>query len=116
MKSTFDMGLIGLGVMGRNLALNVAEHGYSLLGHDRDREKVEATHRAAGGSLALDATLDIADFVAHLKAPRVVMLLVPAGAPVDAVIDELKPLLREGDIIIDGGNSHFRDTERRQKA
>src|SRR5437868_2931139 len=102
------MGLIGLGVMGRNLALNVADHGYSLLGHDRDREKVEATHLAADGGLPIDATLDVADFVARLKTPRVVMLLVPAGAPVDAVIDELKPLLKEGDIVIDGGNSHFR--------
>jgi 6-phosphogluconate dehydrogenase len=109
-----ELGMIGLGVMGRNLLLNMADHGYSVAGYDKDLAKVynlnkEAEGRPIGGADTLK------DLIAQLREPRVVMLLVPAGPPVDAVISELIPLLKGGDLVIDGGNSYFRDTERRSK-
>jgi 6-phosphogluconate dehydrogenase len=104
--------MVGLGVMGRNLLLNMADHGFPVAGFDRDLAKVEAL-RQEGKGLDLLAADDLQDLLAGLRSPRAVMLLVPAGAPVDAVIGELAPLLQPGDLIIDGGNSHFKDTDRR---
>ncbi len=107
-----DFGIIGLGVMGQSLALNVERHGYSVAGFDVDPEKRDAlTGRAAGKSIAVYTTMD--DFLAHLTVPRKILAMVPAGKAVDAVIDELKGRLSPGDVLIDGGNSHFLDTERR---
>ena len=110
----FDFGLIGLGVMGRNFIMNVSEKGFSSLGYDLDKEKVnilnkDAEHLKVKGVNSLD------EFISGLNVPRKVMLLVPAGV-VDAVIKELTPILDSGDLIIDGGNSHPWDTEKRMKA
>jgi 6-phosphogluconate dehydrogenase len=106
------IGIIGLGVMGRNLALNIAEHGFEVAGYDRDPEKVkllgiEAETSPASGYESLSNMIDALDV------PRTILLLVPAGKPVDTVIADLLPFLEPQDCIIDGGNSHFRDTDLR---
>ena len=106
------IGMIGLGVMGRNLLLNMADHGFAVAGYDRDPEKVAAL-ASEGTGKPVAAEKELANFLGRLKTPRTVMLLVPAGAPVDAVIAELLPHLAAGDLIIDGGNSYFEQTERR---
>ena len=113
MKNTYDFGLVGLGVMGRNFILNVADNGFSAFGNDLDTEKVNALIQEGGDTNKVDASTDAKTFVAALSTPRKIMLLVPAGKIVDAVIESLLPLLDEGDIIIDGGNSFFTDTDRR---
>ncbi len=106
-----DIGLIGLGVMGRNLALNVADHGFSIVGLDLDKDKVKAlADEGDQKSVAAVSTMD--EFLSSLRKPRAVMLLVPAGKPVDAVVNDLSDRLDPGDIVIDGGNSHFTDTNR----
>jgi 6-phosphogluconate dehydrogenase len=108
-----EFGLVGLGVMGRNFILNVAEKGFSVIGVDLDLKQVEHL-RSEGEHLPnLMATHIIADFAASLSTPRKIMLLVPAGEPVDLAISGLLPFLHKGDCIVDGGNSHFVDTERR---
>jgi 6-phosphogluconate dehydrogenase len=112
-QATCDIGLVGLGVMGRNFLLNLADHGFSVVGLDRDEAKVARLADERGSKHDVTGTVDIAEFVSALKRPRAVMLLVPAGAPVDAVLEELVPRLDAGDIVLDGGNSHFRDTQRR---
>ncbi|MEQ9426621.1 MAG: NADP-dependent phosphogluconate dehydrogenase [Cyclobacteriaceae bacterium] len=111
-NNNHDFGLIGLGVMGRNFILNVADNGFSASGLDLDAEKVEALHDEGSGK-QIFGTQKIEEFVASLKTPRVIMMLVPAGKPVDNVIEDLLPHVEKGDIIIDGGNSHFDDTDRR---
>lgn len=108
-----QFGMIGLGVMGRNFLLNVADHGFSCAGYDLDAAK-RAALLTEGAGKAVVAAETIPDFVAQLAMPRKIMLLVPAGAVVDTVINDLLPHLETGDLIIDGGNSHFTDTERRQ--
>jgi 6-phosphogluconate dehydrogenase len=114
MNAGFDIGMVGLGVMGRNLLLNMADHGYSVAGLDTDASKVQAL-KSEGAGKKVDATTQSRDFVSMLRPPRPVVLLVPAGRAVDAVIQELLPLLSPGDLIIDSGNSHFSDTERRSR-
>jgi 6-phosphogluconate dehydrogenase len=109
-----EIGLIGLGTMGRNFLLNMADHGYAVAGYNRTEEKVDQL-LAEAGDRAIQGAKTIEDFVSLLKRPRRIVLLVPAGKPVDSVIEQLQPYLEEGDIIIDGGNSHFSDTERREK-
>src|SRR6187402_2576201 len=99
-------GMIGLGTMGRNFLLNVAEHGIAGIGFDLDGEKRQLL-LDEGAGMPLDAGTDLADFLAKLEKPRNIMLLVPAGPIVDKVIADLVPHLDEGDLIIDGGNSHF---------
>jgi len=101
-----------LGVMGRNLVLNMADHGCTVAGYDKDPEKTEALHREAEGREVRGAA-DIKEFIALLRRPRAVMLLVPAGAPVDSVIGDLAAHLEPGDLIIDAGNSYFKDTDLR---
>ena len=108
-----QIGMVGLGVMGRNLLLNMAEHGFAVAGYDKDPQKV-TTLRAEAGQLPIQGAENVADFVAMLQVPRAVMLLVPAGPVVDAVIRDLLPHLEKGDLIIDAGNSHFTDTDLRQ--
>ena len=105
-----EIGMIGLGVMGSNLLLNMADHGFAVAGYDRDPAKAAALSQAAG-SPKVQGTSVLPEFIAALRRPRAIMLLVPAGAPVDAVIEELLPLLAPGDLIIDAGNSHFKDTD-----
>jgi 6-phosphogluconate dehydrogenase len=111
-ENTFDFGMIGLGVMGRNLLLNIADHSFSIAGLDTDQLKVDALKKEAEEK-PVDGTTDMDAFIRMLKTPRRIMLLVPAGDPVDAVLKKALPLLQKGDVIIDGGNSHFTDTDRR---
>ncbi|MBT8186573.1 MAG: NADP-dependent phosphogluconate dehydrogenase [Croceitalea sp.] len=114
MAKTYDFGLVGLGVMGRNFILNVADNGFTAFGNDLDEEKVNALIDEGGDTDKVNASTEAETFVASLSKPRKIMLLVPAGKIVDAVIDNLTPLLDKGDIIIDGGNSFFTDTDRRE--
>ena len=109
----YEFGLIGLGVMGRNFILNIAENGHSAIGYDLDTEKVEALNKEAG-KYKVGGVNSLEDFVSQLSQPRKIMLLVPAGV-VDKALDDLLPLLQKGDLVIDGGNSHPNDTERREK-
>jgi 6-phosphogluconate dehydrogenase len=108
-----DIGMIGLGVMGLNFALNLAEHGYTVACYDKDPSKVEGARRL--NTKGIEGTTSLKEFIASLKLPRVVMLLIPAGPPVDSVIEELLPHLQKGDLILDGGNSYYKDTDVRSK-
>lgn len=112
-EAVADFGLVGLAVMGQNLILNVADHGFTVCAYNRTVAKVDhfLANEAKGKSI-IGAT-SIEDFVAKLKRPRKIMLLVKAGAPVDYLINDLLPHLEKGDIIIDGGNSHYPDSNRR---
>lgn len=109
----FDLGLIGLAVMGQNLVLNMADHGYSIAVYNRTHKTTEEFVTKAPDSVK--GFYDLKKFVTSLKRPRKVMLLVKAGNPVDSFISQLIPFLEKGDIIIDGGNSNFNDTNRRSK-
>jgi 6-phosphogluconate dehydrogenase len=109
-----EIGMVGLGVMGRNLLLNMADHGFMAAGYDKDPQKVEALRREAGAR-PLQGAETVAEFISLLRKPRVVMMLVPAGPIVDSVIRDLLPHLKAGDLVIDAGNSHFTDTDLRQK-
>ena len=111
-EQKFDFGMIGLGVMGRNFALNVADNGFSVIGLDTDAGKADALATEADSS-SVRGTTSTEEFVASLASPRRIMMLVPAGKVVDIVIDSLIPHLDKGDLIIDGGNSYFEDTDRR---
>lgn len=110
--ANYDIGMIGLGTMGRNLLLNMADHGIAGAGYDKNPAQVaqleeeDKTGRAKGFT-------DIKEFITNLKSPKAIIMLVPAGVIVDSVIEELLPLLDKGDILIDSGNSHFTDTNRR---
>ncbi len=108
----YVLGVIGLGVMGRNLALNMAEHGYRIAGYDKDRPKVVAFNGYAD-TAPVKGFNALGDFTSSLEDPRRVLLLVPAGEIVDSVIRELLPHLRPKDIVIDAGNSLYADTDRR---
>ncbi|SJM84012.1 probable 6-phosphogluconate dehydrogenase, decarboxylating 1 [Zygosaccharomyces bailii] len=108
-----DFGLIGLAVMGQNLVLNVADHGFSAVVFNRTVSKVDHFLANEAKGKNIKGAHSIEEFVSKLSRPRKIMLLVKAGKPVDYIIEELLPLLDKGDIIIDGGNSHFPDTNRR---
>ncbi|CAN5582527.1 hypothetical protein BH18ACI1_BH18ACI1_07850 [soil metagenome] len=108
-----QFGMIGLGTMGRNFLLNVAEHGFSGIGYNRSQDKLQLLLEE-GKDFNITGVDNIEDFVEGLESPRKIMLLVPAGKVVDSVISELLPYLDAGDLIVDGGNSHFPDTERRE--
>jgi len=114
-QSVFDFGMIGLGVMGRNLLLNMADHGFSVIGFDKDSTKTGALESAASPGTTVKGVAELATMVQLLQSPRKLMMLVPAGQPVDDVIESLIPLLGKGDVVIDGGNSHYTDTVRRVK-
>lgn len=114
MNNNYDFGLVGLGVMGRNFILNVADNGFTAYGHDMDTEKVNALKEEGNDLAKVSASTDVVEFVQNLSTPRKIMLLVPAGKIVDIVIESLLPHLDKGDIIIDGGNSFFTDTDRRE--
>ena len=113
MKELSDIGLIGLAVMGENLVLNMESKGFRVSVFNRTVEKVDKFMEGRGKGLNIYGAHSLEDFVASLKAPRKVFLMVKAGAAVDAFIDKLIPVLSPGDIIIDGGNTHFPDTARR---
>ena len=109
-----DIGIVGLSVMGRSLALNMADHGFKVGGYNRSAavtEQVMKEHPHQN----LTPFYDLDGLIASLSRPRKVMLMIQAGKPVDAVIEQLIPLLEQGDIILDGGNSFFEDTRRRTK-
>lgn len=112
--ATMDIGVYGMGVMGSNLALNIADHGFKVAGFNIDAEltrKVVTNHPHE----KMKGFYELKEFIASLKKPRRVILMITAGKPVDSVIDSLLPVMEEGDVIIDAGNSFFKDTIRRFK-
>src|SRR5207237_3947626 len=115
-KETCDIGLIGLAVMGQNLVLNMNDHGYRVAVFNRTVSKVDdfIQHEAKGTQVV--GAHSIEELIGSLKRPRRVMLMVKAGDTVDQMIDQIAPHLEKGDIIIDGGNSHYPDTNRRVKS
>ncbi len=111
-----DIGLIGLAVMGQNLALNIARNGYQISVYNRTSKKTkDFLETSAKDKSGIKGVYSLGELIATLKRPRKIMLMVKAGAAVDAVIAQLVPLMEEGDIFIDGGNSYFKDTMRRAK-
>ena len=111
-----QIGVTGLAVMGANLARNLARNGYTVALHNRSVEKTDALLAEHGADGDFIRTESLQELVDSLESPRRILIMVKAGAPVDAVIEQLTPMLDEGDIIIDGGNSHFPDTIRREHA
>ena len=109
------IGVVGLGVMGRNLAANMARNGFAVAGYDLDASKVRAFADAAPAGTAVVGTDSPASLMDALERPRRILVMVPAGKPVDSAIAHLRPHLDRGDIVIDGGNSYFLDTERRSE-
>jgi len=107
--------MIGLAVMGENLAMNIERNGYPIAVYNRDPKKVDDFVARTEGKQVIP-TKSAEEFVKALERPRKMILLVKAGDPVDWTIEQVKPFLEKGDIIIDGGNSYFKDTERREKA
>ena len=107
-----EIGMVGLGVMGRNLLLNMADHGFSVAGYDKDLSQVEALRKEAE-KRDIHCTANLQDFISSLRLPHTIILLVPAGAPVDSVINDLSGYLQKDDLIIDSGNSYFKDTNLR---
>jgi len=110
-----NIGLIGLGVMGQNLVLNMERNGFSIVGYDLDQAKLKASEKVFAGKNIIVA-YSLQEFIEHLESPRKIMMMVPAGKAVDSVIQDLKPHLAKGDLLIDGGNTYFPDTERRNNA
>ena len=115
MKTLADIGLIGLAVMGENLVLNMESKGFTVAVFNRTVEKVDQFMAGRGAGKKFIGAHSIAELCASLERPRTVMMLVKAGKPVDDFIEMIMPHLEPGDIIIDGGNSHFPDTIRRAK-
>jgi 6-phosphogluconate dehydrogenase len=107
-----QFGMIGTAVMGKNLALNILDHGYSVAAYNRELDMLEDAVKGT----ALQPAKTLAELVGALERPRCMMMMIRAGAPVDSVLGELSPLLEPGDIVIDGGNSWFEDTKRREAA
>ncbi|HOQ82138.1 MAG TPA: NAD(P)-binding domain-containing protein, partial [bacterium] len=110
-----DIGVIGMEVMGRSLALNMESKGYTVAVYNRTGEKTKAFAEGPAKGKNIIPTYEIKDFVEALESPKKIMLMVKEGAPVDAFIETLLPFLKHGDLIIDGGNSFFKDTIRRNK-
>jgi 6-phosphogluconate dehydrogenase len=111
-QQQYEIGMVGLGVMGCNLVLNMADHGCAVVGYDKDSTKLEELRKKSAERKICGAANAI-DFLTLLRKPRAIMLLVPAGAPVDSVIKDLLPHLDKNDLIIDAGNSCFKDTDLR---
>lgn len=111
-----DLGLIGLAVMGQNLVLNMERNGYAVMVYNRTREKSDAFLRGEAAGKRIAAAYSLKELVGSLKRPRVLILMIKAGPPVDQIIDDLSPYLEKGDLIIDGGNSFFLDTQRRAQS
>jgi 6-phosphogluconate dehydrogenase len=114
MSAKADFGMIGLAVMGRNLALNIQDHGFSVAVWNLETPVMEAFVAENTGKRFV-GTRTLAEFVAALEKPRRIMMMIKAGKPVDAVLEQLKPLLEKDDIVIDGGNTHFEETRRREE-
>lgn len=113
MAQQYDFGMVGIGVMGSNLLLNIADHGFSVIGYDTNPDKAKNLEEAASPNTVVKGTADLKEMMDGLKRPRKIMMLVPAGKPVDDVLQNLLPYLDKDDIVIDGGNSYFKDTLRR---
>ncbi len=113
-KGEYNMGIVGLGVMGQNFALNIGDHGFGVAGFDKDTEKVNNLNEQADDK-SVHGFADMKEFAASVGKPRIVVMLVPAGKPVDDVIADVLPHLSPNDILVDAGNSFFRDTDRRAK-
>jgi 6-phosphogluconate dehydrogenase len=114
MSAKADFGMIGLAVMGRNLALNIQDHGFSVAVWNLE-QPVTDKFVADNADKRFTGTKSLAEFVAALEKPRRIMMMIKAGKPVDEVLNQLKPLLEKGDIVIDGGNTHFEETRRREE-
>ncbi|HEV7920297.1 MAG TPA: NAD(P)-binding domain-containing protein, partial [Thermoanaerobaculia bacterium] len=114
MNGKAQFGMIGLAVMGRNLALNVEDHGYSVAVWNREPTTTDAFMKENAGKKFV-ATKTLEELVAALERPRRIMMMIKAGPPVDEMLARLTPLVEEGDVIIDGGNSWFKDTQERTK-
>src|SRR5947199_442070 len=115
-QPTADIGLIGLAVMGENLVLNMESRGHTVAVFNRTTSKVDDFVRGRAKGKKIVGCQTVEELVGALQKPRKVMIMVKAGPPVDQVIDELVPLLEPGDILIDGGNTHYPDTTRRTRA
>ncbi|MDI9363445.1 MAG: NADP-dependent phosphogluconate dehydrogenase [Flavobacterium sp.] len=115
MSQKFDFAMIGLGVMGRNLLYNMADNGFAVVGFNKSPEKLKALEEGATPGTKVKGVTSLQEMINLLAVPRKIVLLVPAGAPVDEVLGLLKPLLQKEDVIIDAGNSHYTDTIRRMK-
>ncbi len=113
-EASAQIGVTGLGVMGRNLARNLARHGYAVALHNRTPSRIADTVTRFGHEGSFVPAPDPARFVRSLERPRRVIIMVNAGPATDAVIDEFAPLLEPGDMLVDGGNAHFHDTRRRE--
>ena len=111
-----DIGLIGLAVMGENLVLNIASKGFQVTAYARRQETVDNFLNGRAKGMSIIGTTSIKELVESLSKPRKVMMMIKAGQPVDDVIEQLIPHLEKGDIIIDGGNSHYLDTIRDRRA
>jgi 6-phosphogluconate dehydrogenase len=111
----YKIGVVGLGVMGRNLALNMERNGFPIAGYDLDGEKMRAFLDGPAAGKSVIGVVSPSELISALEKPRRILMMVPAGKPVDDAIDHLKPHLEPGDILMDGGNSFFLDTERRNK-
>ncbi len=111
----YKIGIVGLGVMGQNLALNMERNGFPVAGFDLDTEKMKSFLEGEAKGKQIITLDKIPDMIAVLEKPRRILMMVPAGKPVDSAIQQIKPYLEKGDILIDGGNSFFLDTERRAR-
>jgi 6-phosphogluconate dehydrogenase len=108
------VGLVGLGVMGENLAKNIASKGYTLTVYNRTAERTRSFTESVKGVFDIKPAYSLEEFVRSLERPRKIILMVQAGRAVDSVLTQLAPVLDKGDMVFDCGNSYFRDTERRQ--
>ena len=109
-----NFGMIGLGVMGRNLAMNIERNGFSVAGFDKDTNQAHTALNVFKGKNII-VTRSIKEFIHNLAKPHIIMIQVPAGNPVDSVLDDLRPHISRGDVLIDGGNSFFKDTNLRNE-
>src|SRR6476620_727957 len=109
-NTLYDFGMIGVGVMGSNLLLNMADNGFKVIGYDKDSTKTLLLESSANKGTVVKGVNTLQEMVTQLQRPRKIMMLVPAGKIVDGVIAELLHVVKPGDIIIDGGNSHYIDT------
>ena len=112
-ENKYDFGMVGLGVMGSNLLMNMADHGFAVIGYDMNPDKTKLFESSATKGTIVKGVNNLQQMIDLLKVPRKIMMLVPAGKPVDNVINDLMPVLSPGDIVIDGGNSHYTDTLKR---
>ena len=112
MSGAYNIGIAGLGALGEGIALNIADHGYSVAAYDNNELALRGLELLIEGR-AIEVARNVVELVSMLEAPRTVMILAPAGTHVDRLINVLMPHLAPGDLVIDGGNSYFKDTDAR---